>query len=505
MNVGFQNTLISNVPDPFCSDLEVVLQVKSYAVLKPSGNSGISYTGSKLTKLWNYFQVYKFNDVLRKSLSRSFAEKIRNDKWMVVGLGELEGIEYWFFHPAAQKYQSKIAVSKIWIIPAGGNSIRKVGWATYPIGLLGQELLQTIDQVLPVFSGDRYSPSQEILSVLIQHVQSLEFTPIDQVFTVKKSFELEKIQKSRSAKEAVLFGYGNYARTITLPYLKPYVELARVHEINPSLFINSKLTRVSTSPYSDDEDFKFPVWLIAGFHHTHAQLAISAMEKGVIPVIEKPIATSWEDYNKFVKVAGEMKTPFFQCFQKRYQIFNEFIKEDLNVKVGDPIHFKATVFEIPLDKYHWYNWPVSGSRIISNRCHWIDHFLFLNDYCDWESFKVDQLTSEDLVIQIKLVNEASAIITLSDTGSNRIGMREYVEFSVPGRRAYVKDSLLYQSESNEKIIRTYKTDKLAYLRKMYKEIGMKIHQGSSGDDLKTLKSTKLCLEIEEKLKAQNSE
>lgn len=505
MNVGFQNTLISNVPDPYCSDLEVVLQVKSYAVLKPSGNSGISYSGSKLTKLWNYFQVYKFNDVLRKSLSRSFAEKIRNDKWMVVGLGELDGKEYWFFHPASQKYQSNIAVSKNWIIPNLGNSIRKDGWATFPIGLLDEELLQAFDQVFPVFSGDQFSPSHEVLSNLIKQLQSLEFTPVDQVFTVEKSFELERIQKTKSAKEAVLFGYGNYARTITLPYLRPYVELARVHEVDPSLFINSKLSSVSTSPYSDDEDSKFPVWLIAGFHHTHAQLAISALEKGVIPVIEKPIATSWEDYQQFVKVAGEMKTPFFQCFQKRYQIYNEFLREDLKVQLGDPIHFKATVFEIPLDKYHWYNWPVSGSRIISNGCHWIDHFLYLNDYCDWSGFQVDQLTKEDLVIQIKLVNGASGIITLSDTGSNRIGMREYVEFSVPGRRAFVKDSLLYQSESNEKIIRTYKTDKLAYLRKMYKEIGMKIHQGSSGDDLKTLKSTKLCLEIEDKLKTQNSE
>jgi predicted dehydrogenase len=505
MNIGFQNTLISNVPDPFSSAEEVILTVKSYAVIKSSGNSGISYGGSKFNKLWNYFQVYKFRDVIRKSLSRSFAEKIRNDKWMVVGLGEMQGQDYWFFHPAAQKFQSKVAVSKKWLIPSISSENLSSGWAEFPKGILDEDLEFELGNVFPVFSGNHFSPSPSNLESLIRVARTLPFTPLEQSFPVNKSFNLHEGQKSNSAKRAVLFGFGNYARTITLPYLQPYLQLAKVHEIDPSLFINSKLEGVSTSPFPDQEDFQYPVWLIAGFHHTHAQLAIEAMEKGVIPVIEKPIATTWEDYYQIEKVARKTKTPFFQCFQKRYQIFNDFIKKDLEVSAGDPIHFKATVFEIPLDKYHWYNWPVSGSRIISNGCHWIDHFLFLNDYCDWVSFQVNQLTKEDLIIQIKLENGASGIITLSDTGSNRIGMREYVEFSVPGRRAYIKDSLHYESESNEKIIRSYKTDKLAYLRKMYKEIGVKIHQENSGDDLKTLKSTKLCLEIEDQLKAQNSE
>jgi hypothetical protein len=81
-------------------------------------------------------------------------------------------------------------------------------------------------------------------------------------------------------------------------------------------------------------------------------------------------------------------------------------------------------------------------------------------------------------------------------------MREYVEFTVPGRRAYIQDSMKYVSESNERIIRNYQTDKLAYLRKMYREIGQSIQQKGKGDDIITLKSTKLSLELEDLLKTQ---
>lgn len=505
MEIGFGKTLISNLPEPYVTDLEVILQVKLYVAIKPSGNSGISYNGSKFNKLWNYFKVYKPQDVLRKSFSRSSAEKIRNDKWMVAGIGESEGVNYGFFHPAAQKYQSKIAVAKSWLIPLKEDFGGKEGWSQSSSGNLDEQVDIELSNVFPLVSGNVFSPSLDSLDKLLNMVLESSFLPIKEAFPNPQNFSLVTNRNHKKAKEAVLFGYGNYARTIALPYLIPHVELVKVHEIDPSLFVNSKIAKASTSPHPDEEDAQIPVWLIAGFHHTHAQLAITAMQNGVIPVIEKPIATSWQDYHEFEKTAKEKKTPFFQCFQKRYQVFNDFIRQDLKVKEGDPIHFKATVFEIPLNKYHWYNWPVSGSRVTSNGCHWIDHFLFLNDYCDWLSFQVNQLTPEDLVIQIKLANGASGIITLSDTGSNRIGMREYVEFSVPGRRAYVKDSLYYQSESNESIIRTYKTDKLAYLRKMYKEIGLKIQEGTEGDDLRTLKSTKLCLEIEDQLQHQNSE
>jgi hypothetical protein len=501
MKLGYQNILFENVSDPHVGPNEIGVEVMAYVALVPNGNTGITYSGSKWKKIWNYAKVYKPRDVIRKSFSRSVAEKIRNDKWMVAGLGRTEEGMVWFFHPAAQKYQSFLSLSPHWIIPAEALEDSFEGWDSLSEKDQKNELLQELSQVLPLNSGSKLHPTFDQLVALKNLVKRLKFSPVEEVFSTKK-LSTPSPSSSKKGKSAVLFGYGNYARTITLPYLKPYIYLGKVHEIDPSLLINPGLSDFSTNPFPEKHDFSHPVWLIAGFHHTHGKLAIEAMKEGVIPVIEKPIATNWEDYNLLIETAEQTKTPFYQCYQKRYQIYNDFIFKDLNVEIGEPINFKATVFEIPLNPSHWYNWPSSGSRIISNGCHWIDHFLFINNYPDWTDLKVFQPNSEELTIQIVLENGAFGLISLSDIGSNRIGMREYVEFSVPGRRAYVQDSMRYVSESNEGIIREYSTDKLAYLKKMYREIGLSIQNGGKGDQIFTLKSTKLSLELEDLVKSQ---
>lgn len=501
MKLGYQNILFENVPDPFVGPNEIGVEVVAYVALIPNGNIGITYSGSKWKKIWNYLKVYKLRDVIRKSFSRSVAEKIRNDKWMVAGLGKTEQGMAWFFHPASQKYQSFLSCSPQWIFPAEASGNYVEGWASLSDKDQKMKLLQELSQILPLDSGGNLNPTFDQLLALKNLVTRLPFSPVEEVFYIKKT-STPTLSISKRGKSAVLFGYGNYARTITLPYLKPNIYLGRVHEIDPSLLINPAVSEYSTNPHPEKEDFSHPVWLIAGFHHTHCNLAINAIKEGVIPIIEKPTATNWEDYHHFKETAELTKTPFYQCYQKRYQIFNDFIFRDLKVQVGDPINFKATVFEIPLNPSHWYNWPSSGSRIISNGCHWVDHFLFINNYPDWSDLKVFQPNPEELTLQIVLENGAFGWISLSDVGSNRIGMREYVEFSVPGRRAYVQDSMRYVSESNEGIIRKYSTDKLAYLKKMYKEIGLSIQNEGKGDPLYTLKSTKLCLELEDLIRSQ---
>lgn len=504
MKLGFQNTLFEEIPEPHVGEQDLRVKSILYLAIIPNGNIGITYTGTKWRKIWNYLQVYKVKDVVRKSFSRSFAEKVRNDKWLIGGLGEANGNLVWFFHPSAQKYQSILSVPLKWTMPADLDDKKIRGWASLQEIKKNDQLINYFSKVLPEESGQTFIPDLGQLEKLKELILEQSFIPVEKAFPEKEFIHLEGSVKGNSGNSAVLFGFGNYARTITIPYLKPFIHIEKIHEIDPSLLINPKVSKISTNPNAEIDDYSFPVWLIAGFHHTHARLAIEAIKHGVIPVIEKPVATTWEDYNELYEVVRLKGIPFFQCYQKRYQIFNDFIFEDLRVKRGEPINFKATVFEIPLDPYHWYNWQSSGSRIISNGCHWIDHFLFINGYPDWTNLKVFKPNPEELTIQILLENGAFGLISLSDNGSNRIGMREYVEFTVPGRRAYIQDSMKYVSESNERIIRNYNTDKLSYLRKMYREIGQSIQQSGKGDDIITLKSTKLSLELEDLLKSQTS-
>jgi len=503
MDIGFENKLLKGLPEPTPISGEILIQTFLYLCIRPNGNNGLVYQEGKSgwQKIKNYAQVYRYSDIIRKVLSRQKVEKIRNDKWLVCGIGR-DTDHHWrlFVHPAAQKFQSHLSVPISFTQTLDAFEASEICWMHVKDEKNYPEILDQIAVQFPIISGADYSN----LNLDFQALSSWVINKKSHAKALNEVFSATEVQHSKpknslgNGKEAVLFGFGNYARTIALPYLKPFVKLAKVHEIDSSLLIGYNHLQLSTNPFSDKEDKDYPVWLIAGFHHTHANIAIEALENGVIPVIEKPIATTLEDFKAFQKTVNRTNVAFFQCFQKRYQVFNDYTFKDLQIRKGDPIHYKATIFEIPLPIEHWYNWPASGSRIISNGCHWIDQFLFLNDYASYTEFEVVRLNAKELLLTIHLDNGATGVITLSDIGSNRIGMREYVELSVPGRRVTITDSMFYRSESSEKVLRKAKTDKLQYLRLMYQEIGRKIKNGQGGDDIKSLLSTELSILMEEK-------
>src|SRR5262249_57472786 len=73
---------------------------------------------------------------------------------------------------------------------------------------------------------------------------------------------------------------------------------------------------------------------------------------------------------------GGYKGKVFCCFHKRYSAFNALARKDLQMQLGEPISYHCIVYEVPLPPMHWYRWPSSRSRLITNGCHWIDHFHF---------------------------------------------------------------------------------------------------------------------------------
>lgn len=508
MNIGFESKLYANIPAPTPDKSEILLESVVYLVIRPNGNTGMVYEQGRngAQKILNYAKVYRPIDLLRKIMSRQKIERIRNDKWLVCGIGKDKNSQFYcFVCPSGQYYQSHLAIATCWTKPVSYKIESDLLWGQVSRDDRNNHLFDKIAEQMPPCSGAITSGNNIDFDAVLKLLDDQRSTlkPVTEKFQKQQEIATSGNKSKDGQIGAVLFGYGNYARTITLPYLKPYVHLHKIHEVDSSLLIEAGNLPKSTNPQADERDEEYPVWLIAGFHHTHANLAVEALRKSVIPVIEKPIATTMDDFAVFKKTAIETGNPFFQCFQKRYQIFNEFIFEDLNVKLGDPIHFKATVFEIPLHKQHWYNWPVSGSRIISNGCHWIDQFLFLNDYARYTGFETKNLNDQEILLLISLENGANAVITLSDIGPNRIGMREYVELSVTGRRVTIVDSMKYMSESSHQIIRKKRTDKLHYLRLMYQTIGQKIKTGAQGDSIRSLLSTELSIYMEEDFQIQS--
>jgi predicted dehydrogenase len=285
-----------------------------------------------------------------------------------------------------------------------------------------------------------------------------------------------------------IFGYGNYVKTMIVPELGSKIPVRRIHEIDPWQ-IGCRRNRHwswDTLPHlrpTENPD----VVVVASFHHTHADLAVAAMKSGARAVIiEKPIVTTNTDLQELFAAIAEHRTPVFAAFQRRYSPFNDHLLADLCVRPGDPVSCFTTAYEVPLPPRHWYRWPNSGSRIVSNGCHWIDHFLYLNCFSPVCQLEADYLGGFSIVVRMSLENSATLLLSLTHAGSPRLGVRDHCEFRANAATVTITDSRHYISESARGVIRRMDTHRFSAHRRMYRSISDAIATGSSGDSMQSL-------------------
>jgi predicted dehydrogenase len=300
-------------------------------------------------------------------------------------------------------------------------------------------------------------------------------------------------ERTETARELglTIFGYGNYVKTVVIPNLGRRIPVRCVHEVDPWQIGRSRNEPWSwdTSPgLRPDEDPD--VVVVASYHHTHASIAVEAMERGARAVIiEKPIVTIGADLEILCAAVEKCSTPVFVAFQKRYSRFNEYISGDLRIRPGEPVSCFGIAYEVPLPPQHWYRWPNSGSRIISNGCHWIDHFLYLNYFSPARQVAAVSLGEASILIRIILENEAVLSLSLTHEGSPRLGVREHCEFRANGVTATVTDAKDYVSESARGVIRKAHVHRFSAYRRMYRSMCEAIAAGTDGDSLKSLEQS----------------
>lgn len=306
---------------------------------------------------------------------------------------------------------------------------------------------------------------------------------------------------SGSRPTAILFGMGNYAKTTILPNLRASLDIRAIHDVDPLQIgpqpHDAKLTW-STDPHADLTPFD--AVLVAGYHHTHAPLAERALALGKSVVVEKPLATSAEQLGRLAIVAARGEGRLFVCFQRRHTKLNEYALEDLGTAPGEPINYHCVVFEEPLPSRHWYGWPTSGSRLMSNGCHWIDHFLHLNRFSPPTHLAVE--LGADGLVNVTTVLENGAVFTmaLTDVGSRRLGVRESIELRAGDVTVRLTDGTRYEAESSRRRLRKVTVSKLAAQQRMYASIGAAITAGTSGETVAhNLLSARATLELERKL------
>lgn len=147
---------------------------------------------------------------------------------------------------------------------------------------------------------------------------------------------------------------------------------------------------------------------------------------------------------------------------------------------------QVAAYEVPLPKHHWYRWPRSRGRLVSNGCHWIDYFLFLNDFADILDIDARTLRNGDVVCTLSLVNGASLTLSLTEFGSSRLNVRDIVRVATGDASATIIDQCKYESESSRGVIRRSRTRRGESFDRMYSEIGRRLAAGLPGDSLRSL-------------------
>ena len=509
--------------DYYCGSREYRIQVLAWVNLERL--EGVYFVRSRSLRLvWNYLREVGPTEVLRKISSRS-QERYRNEKYVSCGLGRV--IE------SADEVRVPIGQAVAFLAPNHPPCVERI--------VLPTELIITVDQSdippLPsqsilyqpaledgtkvdcwwddlrawsVYSGKTISRStstetmKKVLECLCQvNWHDAKHLDVDEQCAVKENKKSKgyKNSKTKTAKRAVLFGYGNYAKTIIIPNIKPYFSLDCIHELDPTQIpTESDISmRWNTSPNPRSRE-DCDVFLIAGFHHTHTPLAIYALQRGAYAVVEKPIVVDDVQLAELLTVMQSSTGQLWSCFHKRYLPLNKLAVYDLNINRGDPVSYHCIVYEVPLPELHWYRWPNSKSRLVSNGCHWIDHFLYLNDFCEVRSCALMVAQDGTINCSVSLENGAFFTMVLTDKGSERIGVQDYIELRANGVTVRMINGSCYVAEGRDRIIRKKRINKMQSYKVMYRQIGQKIVDGTEGDSVQSVRvSSELIMALENRL------
>lgn len=455
-----------------------------------------------LRTVWDYVRIQGVQQTWRKVRSR-LAEGGRNRKFVAFGAGEVleadpesifsPGEEVLFVAPCHPAAVDRVCLHES-LVRAGGAGIPSSGGALLEGELYDHNGLSCAEVAgWSELSGSDSPPVEPFFEQLGPRLAGANLRRL----LVERPCPRPPIDgpdapdppgdRAGAVPTAALFGFGHYARNVVVPRISRHVDLLCVHELDPTLLRPGQVTvpRVRTSMLPRAGE-RYDIYLACGYHHTHAPVAVSALERGATAIVEKPLATTLEQLELLLHSLSDEAGGVFVAYQRRYSRFNDFIRSDLDVAAGDAVHCRALAYEVPLPAKHWYRWPVSGTRIMSNGCHWIDYFLFLNGFSRPTRIDAGTRSNGDAVLFMDLENGASLTLSVTEHGSPRLGVRDHIELRAGTRTVTIDDQRTYRAESTHEVLRTASTSASDSYDRMYDVIGRRLTAGSVGDSRESL-------------------
>lgn len=477
-----------------------------------------------LRRLWNYLREVGAKELLLKVRSR-LAESLRDRKFISAGFGEVleadadavhpVGAAVAFVAPWHPECMQRVCLPPAFVTPIDDALAQR--WRRDEALLLirNKPNPQSPDWS-PLAGWSRFSgapidqASGVVLGWATEQLRRIDPASCESLASPRAAVAAERtpsVSPQSGRMSAVLFGLGNYAKTCIIPKLDPRIQLTCIHEIDPTQIGVNRLPGVSyDTSGAVRPDEKYDVYLIAGYHHTHADLAVHALRSGAWAVVEKPIVTTREQLDALLATMKDHPGRFFAGLNKRYDPLWGLARQDLQLAPGEPVNYHCIVFEVPLVRRHWYNWPNSGSRIVSNGTHWLDHFQFMNGFAAPCRADLWKARNGDIHASVELDNGATFNMSLTDHGSARLGLQDHIQLRAKGVTVTVENASRYRAEDRFRVLRRKHVNRLTAFRVMYETISRKIVAGEPGDSVDSVRrSSELMLALEAQVQRANSE
>ncbi len=470
----------------------VVIQVTKWLCLAPVPRAYFSYPFS-LKILWHY-RTIGMKPIARKIVSRTKNNSV-SQKFISIGKGVVEKSEGQF----------QVGDSVVFVATNHPEGLTRI--ALPSLLVRGTDTVESGDTKWKKGAHDFMNANAGFEIESEKCLEDINFSKVESILsavhfseTIKDDFpfasaRIAKRNTDRGMTNRVtIFGWGHHSRTQIAPHLPTGYLLSRIHDIDPVVLrlAPKDITIDATRRLAKNDDSSLII--VAGYHHTHADLVLEALREGKSVICEKPLATSWEQLEKLEKF---VEPKLSMAYHRRYDAFFDHIRHDLS-PAKSKMDYRCVVHEVSLPKNHWYNWPVSKSKIVSNGCHWIDHFLALKP-----GFKVISTdafqTHQGIHCHLELEDGSTFQMMLSDKGSDEKGNREEISIEVGERTVFIKDFESYTFSKSGKKIKSRSVKKLDVFPRMYERIFKNIERKRFDDFSQVLRTQRTILALDDKL------
>jgi len=222
-----------------------------------------------------------------------------------------------------------------------------------------------------------------------------------------------------------------------------------------AIAFGSKRFSDKCTEFLDDTDLVY----IASNHSTHASYAIECLKAGCDVYIEKPISTTWEQFEELLKIVKDTDRKVYVGYNRPHSPSVQLIKSEIK-DYSVPLTLSCFITGHFIAKDHWYRNPEEGTRICGNLGHWIDLAVHMLFWSKDKSFEVDisivysdtNAPSDNLSVALSTASGDLINFTFSTRSEPFEGVNESINFQQGDVIAKINDHRHVQIWTGEKYI-----------------------------------------------------